>query len=75
MTLIGLDLTASRIRAVGGPLSLEPAPLALEGKASELPLALSLEGRVAIVGSAGTALARCSPHLACLDFLPHLSNT
>ena len=40
MTLIGLDRTASRVRAVAGPPSLEPAPLALEGKSSELPLAV-----------------------------------
>jgi hypothetical protein len=72
MTLIGLDVTASRVRAVGGPPSLEPVPLALEGKAAELPLALSLEDRTPVVGAAGTAIARAKPHLACLDFLPHL---
>ena len=72
MTLIGLDVTASRGRAVAGPPSLEPAPLALEGKSSELPLALSLEDRTPAVGAAGVAIARAKPHLACLDFLPNL---
>jgi FHA domain len=74
MTLIGLDLTARRVRAVAGPPSLDSAPLALEGKSSELPLALSLEERIPLVGIAGTGLARCKPHLACLDFLPHLGS-
>jgi hypothetical protein len=72
MTLIGLDVTACRARAVAGPPSLEPAPLALEGKSSELPLALSLEDRTPAVGAAAVAHARSRPHLACLDFLPHL---
>jgi hypothetical protein len=71
MTLIGLDLTARRVRAVAGPPPIEPAPLALDGESSELPLALSLEERTPALG-AGAALARAKPHLACLDFLPHL---
>jgi hypothetical protein len=74
MTLIGLDVNSTRVRAVAGQSSTEPAPLALEGKSSELPLALNLEDRTPVAGAAGLALARSKPHLACLDFLPHLDS-
>jgi hypothetical protein len=72
MTLIGLDLNASRARAAHGPASAAPYPLALEGPDPELPLAVSLEGKAPVPGRAGLALCRRTPHLACLDFLPHL---
>lgn len=71
MTLFSLDLNASRARAVCG-LAGTPRPVALVGQGRDLPLALSLEGRRVEVGRAGLQLCRRLPHLACLDFLPHL---
>jgi hypothetical protein len=72
MSLIGLDLNATRARAVQGPVQNLPTALNLDGSGRDLPLALSLEGREPEVGRAGTALSRRAPHLACLDFLIHL---
>jgi len=69
--LIGLDLNAGRARAVAAAPGQVPELVLLAGEA-ELPLALSLEGRVPEVGRAGLALSRRAPHLACADFLPHL---
>jgi hypothetical protein len=71
MTLLCLDLTASRARAVCGPMG-SPRPVMLDDRERELPLALSLEGKYPAVGCAGMALCRRLPHLACLDFLPYL---
>jgi hypothetical protein len=76
MTLIGLDLNATRIRAIhgenrgSGPCI--PLGLPLDDNERELPLALSLEERQPRVGRIGASLCRRSPHLACLDFLPYL---
>lgn len=74
MTLIGLDLNSSRARAVTGPRAHALTPLHLEGEEIELPLALSLEGRRIQVGRPGLALLRHRPHMACMDFLPHLAS-
>lgn len=71
-TLIGLDLNATRARAVRGPAQALPRPLPLAGTAEELPMVLSLQGRHVEVGRAGTALCRLLPHLTCADFLAHL---
>jgi len=46
--------------------------LALEGTATDLPLAVSVEGRYPQPGKAGAALCRRSPHLSCAGFLPFL---
>ena len=50
MTLIGMDLNATRARAVAGPRSQTLALLALDGDRVEMPLALSLEERTPQVG-------------------------
>jgi len=76
MPLIGLDLNATRARAIQGE-NLGSGPhvplgLPLEGNERELPLAVSLEERQPCVGRAGAGLCRRSPHLACMDFLPYL---
>jgi hypothetical protein len=76
MPLIGLDLNATRARAIQGE-NLGSGPhvllgLPLEGNERELPLAVSLEERQPRVGRAGAGLCRRSPHLACMDFLPYL---
>lgn len=70
--LIGLDLNASRARAVQGPAQVLPRLLPLAGSAEDLPMILSLQGRQAEVGLAGAALCRLLPHLTCLDFLAHI---
>lgn len=76
MTLIGLDLNATRARAIQGENHGSgphvPLGLPLAGNERELPLALSLEERLPRVGRAGAGLCRRSPHLACVDFLPYL---
>src|SRR5262249_20020051 len=72
MTLVALDLNATRIRAAAGNTAADARLLALDGKQPELPMALSLEGRHPALGRAGTVLCRRTPHLACLSFLPHL---
>lgn len=72
MTLVGIDLNSSRARAVAGVRAQSLATLPLDGEELDLNLALSLEGRRIAVGAPGLALARRRPHLACLDFLPHL---
>ncbi|MHB1424057.1 MAG: FHA domain-containing protein [Gemmataceae bacterium] len=78
MTLIGLDLNATRARAIQGANAGAgphvPIGLALEGNQRELPLALSLEERQPRVGRVGASLCRRLPHFACLDFLPHLGD-
>ncbi len=79
MTLIGLDLNATRARAIQGenPGAGPHVPLALplDGDERELPLALSLEERRPRIGRAGASLCRRSPHLACVDFLPYLGDS
>jgi hypothetical protein len=72
MTLVGLDLDATRARAVQGPSAGSAITLRLEGEDPELPLALSLEGRQPAVGRAGLALSRRLPDSACTDFLASL---
>src|SRR5438105_9532450 len=70
--LAGFDLNATRVRAVHGPIQLEPRVLPLDEDRDELPMVLSLENRRPVVGRAGAALCRQSPHLACSDFLAYL---
>ena len=72
--LVGLDLNATRVRAVTGEAGV-PQPLALDGPDGELAMALSLEDRQPVVGRAGVALCRRLPHLTCSDFLAHLGQT
>jgi hypothetical protein len=74
MSLIGLDLNATRARAVHGPASQVPVALRLDGEHLDFPVALSLEGRHPVAGRAGSTLCRRMPHLACLDFLPSLGD-
>jgi hypothetical protein len=74
MTLVGLDLNATRARAVAGPAGAAPHALALDGTERELPLLLSLQGRRVEVGRAGAGLCRRLPHLVCADFLAHLGS-
>jgi hypothetical protein len=72
MSVVGLDLNASRARAVHGTGLGPPVGLPLEGGGRELSIAVSLADRAPVAGSAGAGLRRKAPHLACLDFLPAL---
>jgi hypothetical protein len=74
MTLVGLDIDATRARAVSGPLAQVPLPLRLAEPHAELPLALSLEGRHVALGGAALTLCRRLPDAACMDFLPYLAS-
>lgn len=74
MTLFaGLDVNASRVRAVSGSPT-TARPLALEPVLSEMPLALSLEGKRLEGGHLALQVGRRLPHLVCNDFLPHLGD-
>jgi hypothetical protein len=72
MSLHGLDLNATCVRAVRGPLGDYPFPELLEPPRAELPLVLSLEGRTPVIGSAGLGLCRRAPQLVWQNFLPRL---
>jgi hypothetical protein len=72
MTLIGLDLDATRARAVSGAVSQPPAPLRLTETHVELPLALNLEARQIQIGVSALRLVRRLPDFVFQDFLPHL---
>ena len=74
--VVGLDLTAGRARAVYGPAAgATPRVLPLDDPHADLPLAISLEHRPAVVGRAGAGLVRRLPHLVCRDYLPALGQT
>jgi hypothetical protein len=67
--VVGIDLTASRIRAVSvgdGKVRV----LNLDEPAEELVLAITGERRTPDVGRAGAALRRTAPHAVCVGFLP-----
>ena len=72
MSLIGLDLNSTRVRAVMGPGEVPPRALSLDGQDSDLPMAVSLENRRPEVGKAGLALCRRLPHVTCTNFLAEL---
>lgn len=75
MNLAGLDLNATRVRAVSGPAQVAPRPVVLEGNERDLPLAVSLEKRKPSVGKVGLQLCRRLPHLACVNFLADMGKT
>lgn len=69
--LLGVDMTASRVRALaaaGGHAN----PVSLEESQDELPLFINLERRSPEVGRAGYAICRTLPHLVCSNYLPQL---
>src|SRR5262249_50488188 len=70
--LVGLELDASRARAVIGPASHRLGLVSLEADQPELPLMIDLDGRAPAVGKAGFALLRLRPYQVCSDFLPAL---
>lgn len=74
MDLIGIDLNATRLLAVGGPDGAPAHPVPLDGSHAEIPMALSLEKRRAEIGQAALAICRRSPFLVCRDFLSHIGS-
>ncbi len=72
MTLLGLDLNATRARAVHGPAGEYPRALPLEPPDHDLPMVLSLENYRPEVGRSGLRLVRNLPHLTCAGFFTHL---
>jgi hypothetical protein len=72
MTLVGLDLNASRVRAVAGRVGDFPCPVPLEPPHADLPLSIDLGGAIPVVGRAGLGLCRRQPHRVSRGFLPHL---
>lgn len=71
--LVGLDLTASRARAVASGDG-RTRPLVLDGDSNELPLFLNLDHKPPVVGSAAVAVIRRLPHVVCSNFLPLLGH-
>lgn len=69
--LVGLDLTASRARAVAA-IAGRARTITLDEPAEELALLIALERRHPEVGRAGAAICRKLPHLVCSNFLPLL---
>ena len=67
---VGLDVTASRVRAeaVGG----KPRALVLDDPDAELLLFIAGDRRTPEVGRAGFALCRKLPHVVCSNFLASL---
>ena len=61
MSLVGLDLNTTRVRAVSSPRDGQPVPLRLGGDAFDLPLALSLKERTLAAGRAGVPFDPASP--------------
>ena len=72
MTLLGLDVNATRARAVSGTMGDFPCPLPLDPPATDLPMFISLNKPRPEVGQAGIHLVRQMPHLVFQDFLANL---
>lgn len=71
--VVGIDLTASRARAVALAAGRTRA-LVLDDPADDLPLVLALDRRSPDVGAAGHHITRKLPHLVCSNFLPQLGH-
>ncbi|HET6573621.1 MAG TPA: hypothetical protein VFG68_08475 [Fimbriiglobus sp.] len=71
--VVGIDLTASRARAVALAAGRTRA-LVLDDPAEDLLLFLALDRRLPDVGAAGYHLCRKTPHLVCSNFLPQLGH-
>ena len=71
---VGIDVTASRIRAVAVGMG-KVQPLALDEPAEDLLLFIGLDQRLPEIGRAGFALTRKMPHAVVSNFLPALTQT
>ena len=70
---VGVDLTASRVRAEA--VGARARPLHLDAPHDELELVVSGERRSAEVGRAGVSICRKTPHLVCSNFLAALGQS
>ena len=70
--VVGIDLTASRVRAASAG-SGKVRPLTLDEPAEELALFLACDRRSPEVGRAGYAMCRTLSHAVCSNFLPSLA--
>lgn len=75
MTRIGLELNASVVRGVLGPMGDYPPPLPLEPPERDLPMLLLLEKSTPELGRAAANVARSKGHFICREFLPHVGET
>lgn len=69
--LVGLDLSASRARAIAA-VSGRSRVVPLQEPCEELALFITQERRQPALGQAGLAICRKVPHLVCSNFLPCL---
>jgi len=75
MSVVGLELNGTRVRAVLGAVGDYPLALPLEPPAQDLAVALSLEKPKLIeVGAPAVRLLRQRPHLVCSNFLASLDD-
>jgi hypothetical protein len=72
MMLLGLDLNATRVRAVSGPAGGFPYPLPLDPPSSDLPLVIKPGGARPQIGSAARRFVRQQPYGVYHNFLVHL---
>jgi hypothetical protein len=75
MNLIGLDLNATRMRAVRGPLGDSPHMVPLAPPLADLAMVLDLRNRSAQVGAAGLGICRQLPRQAWQNFLPQIAQS
>lgn len=75
MAVTGVDLNATRIRAVNGPSGAFPLGVRLEEQSRDLFLALNLAEKKIRVGRIGLSQCRQQPQFAVVDFLPSLGST
>jgi hypothetical protein len=75
MALVGLDLNATRARAVARDVGDFPATVLLRPSGEDLPLSISLAGSALEVGTAGLKLCRRLPHLVYQNFLAAVGET
>ena len=71
LRLVGIDLNATRIRAVVAGEG-RPRPIPLDAPYDELPLFLRLDRRVPAAGADALGLIRVMPHSVCSNFLGSL---
>jgi hypothetical protein len=72
MSLLGLDVNATRLRAASGLLGDYPYPELLDSPQADLPLCVSFEGRVPAVGGAGLRICRKTPRTVMHGFLARI---
>lgn len=74
VAVVGLDLTATRARAVALAFG-RTRTLLLEDPSEDLPLFVAIGGRSPQVGRPGLTQCRKVPHLVCTNFLAHLGHS